>query len=244
MTDATGGRSAARPLAFSARRGVVQPPVALPPRLPRNARIRMDGLDLLAALPEAAFPAAFLDPQYRGVLDHLSYGNEDSARAKRRTALPQMTDEIPDFVRGIDRVLMPSGHLFLWVDKFHLCTGVADWLAGASLDIVDMITWDKERIGLGYRSRRQSEHLLVLQKPPRKAKGVWQVHDIRDVWREPVKRGGGGGAHPKPVGLQKALVEAVTNPGDTVVDPAAGSFSVLEACRAAGRDFIGCDVNG
>lgn len=58
MTDAAGGRSAARPLAFPALRGVVQPPVALPPRLPRNARIRMDGLDLLAALPEAAFPAA------------------------------------------------------------------------------------------------------------------------------------------------------------------------------------------
>ena len=96
---------------------------------------------------------------------------------------------------------------------------------------------------MGYRTRRRSEHLLVLQKPPRRAKGVWKRHDIPDVWQEPAQRGGGG-VHPKPVGLQGALIEAVSNPGDTVVDPAAGSFSVLDACRAHGRDFVGCDING
>ena len=45
-------------------------------------------------------------------------------------------------------------------------------------------------------------------------------------------------------GLQQALIESVTAPGDPVLDPAAGSFSVLEACQLAGRTFVGCDVNG
>lgn len=203
----------------------------------------MEGRFFLARQPERAFPAAFLDPQYRGVLDHLSYGNEGVTRGGRRTALPQMTDEIPDFVRGIDRALLPSGHLFLWVDKFHLCAGIHEWLEGTALEIVDMITWDKKRLGMGYRSRRTSEHLMVLQKRPRRAKGVWAARDIPDVWPEQVARGRGS-VHPKPVGLQGALIAAVTNPGDTVVDPAAGSFSVMEAARARDRRFLGCDING
>jgi len=107
---------------------------------------------------------------------------------------------------------------------------------------VDMVTWHKKRIGMGYRTRRASEHLVVLQKTPRKAKGVWKVHTIPDVWSEsaPSRRG----VHPKPVGLQSALIEAVSNPGDVVIDPAAGSFSVMEACRQTGRTFLGCDING
>ena len=114
---------------------------------------------------------------------------------------------------------MPSGHLFLWTDKYHLCTGFGDWLVGTALDIVgDMVTWHKKRIGMGYRTRRASEHLIVLQKRPRKAKGVWKVHTIPDVWSETV--GKRDRVHPKPVwGLQSALIEAVSNPGDVVIDP-------------------------
>jgi hypothetical protein len=33
----------------------------------------------------------------------------------------------------------------------------------------------------------------------------------------------------------------VTQPGDLVVDPAAGSFAVMHVAMAMGRDFIGCD---
>ena len=227
---------------YSAARAIVQPALDLPEHLSFNARIRMNGLEFLEALPECAFPAAFLDPQYRGVLDHLSYGNEGDDRGRRRRALRQMTDEIPAFVQGIDRALIPSGHLFLWVDKFHVCTGVHAWFAGTELEIVDMVTWDKRRLGMGYRSRRVSEHVLVLQKRPRKAKGVWTRHDIPDVWPEPAERR--GPVHRKPVGLQGALIEAVTNAGDAVIDPAAGSFSVMEACRDRDRNFLGCDVNG
>ena len=40
--------------------------------------------------------------------------------------MPEAT--IAEFVRDVDRVLAPSGHLFLWVDKFHLCEGFEAWL--------------------------------------------------------------------------------------------------------------------
>ena len=215
----------------------------LPPSIPRDTRVAMDGLDFLAQLPDASIAASFFDPQYRGVLDKLSYGNEGVLRGKQRSALPQMSSEtIAEFIRSIDRVLGPSGHLFLWIDKFHLCSGIDDWTEGTTLETVDLITWNKGRIGMGYRTRRTAEYLIVLQKAPKRAKGIWTRHNIPDVWAEkaPTLKG----VHPKPVELQRVLIEATTAPDDPVLDPAAGSFSVLEACQLAGRMFVGCDVNG
>lgn len=59
---------------------------------------------------------------------------------------------------------------------------------------------------------------------------------------EEVKRN--GHAHKKPIELQGELITAVSNEGDVVIDPAAGSFSVMEACFKRNRRFLGCDVNG
>ena len=228
---------------FSGERTLAVPEPELGPPLVVDKRLAMDGLAFLAALPSGSMPAAFLDPQYRGVLDRMAYGNEGQSRERARVALPQMTeDQIARFVAGIDRCLIPSGHLFLWIDKFHLCTGIAHWLEGTSLETVDLLTWDKQRMGMGYRTRRQAEYLVVLQKSPKRAKGVWAVHNIPDVWGEKVART--GHAHCKPVGLQAELISAVTGARDIVIDPAAGSFSVMEACRRTGRRFLGCDING
>ena len=38
-----------------------------------NFRNKADGLNLLASLPDKSIKTAFFDPQYRGVLDKLSY---------------------------------------------------------------------------------------------------------------------------------------------------------------------------
>ena len=213
-----------------------------PESIQRNQRLRMDGLELLANLPDESISASFFDPQYRGVLDKLSYGNEGKSRGKARSELRQMTDDvITDFIKEIYRTLVPSGHLFLWMDKFHLCTGISEWISETDFQTVDLITWDKGRIGMGYRSRRSCEYLMVLQKLPTRAKGVWTKHDIPDVWKEKVSK---KETHAKPVQLQQALIEAVTPPDGVVLDPAAGTFSVLEACKRSERTFIGCDVNG
>ena len=230
---------------FGNTRTINPPALSLPKGLKINTRLKMDGLKLLAKLPLASIPVAFFDPQHRGVLDKLGYGNEGKNRGQRRGALTQMSEQIiHEFVSSIDRTLIPSGHLFLWVDKFHLCSGFREWLNGTELDVVDLINWDKARIGMGYRSRRTSEYCLVLQKKPRKAKGVWKNHTIPDTWREKLTKDVGGHPHKKPINLQGALIEAVTNEGDIVIDPAAGDFTVMKAANLRGRNFIGCDLNG
>lgn len=206
-----------------------------------DTKNKMDGLALLAQLRDGEAALAFFDPQYRGVMDKMKYGNE-GARQKKRALLTQMPEEtIIQFIHEIHRVLQPSGHLMLWIDKFHLVEGIGSWLENTSLEKVDLITWDKKRMGMGYRSRRQSEYLMVLQKQPKRAKGVWTNHSIPDVWAEKIQM---THAHSKPHNLQTALIEAVTEPGDLVIDPASGGWSVLSCAQASGRRFAGADLEG
>ena len=205
-----------------------------------NKKNKANGLDLLADINDKTVATAFFDPQYRGVLDRLKYGNEGQARGKARCELTQMDeDTIVNFIKEIDRVLKDSGHLFLWVDKFHLCQGVLNWFTDTNLNLVDMVVWDKGKIGMGYRTRRKSEYLVVLQKSPVRAKGCWNDHGIPDVWVEKIPK-----IHPhsKPIELQRRLIAATTQDDDYVLDPAAGGYSVYEACKALGRDFIGGDI--
>ena len=116
---------------------------------------RGDALQLLRGLTSGCTPLVFFDPQYRGVLDKLKFGNE-GARQKGRAQLPAMTtDYIDDVCREAARVLVPSGYLMRWTDTFHLCE--SDHLRIADvLKCVDLIAWDNLRPGNGYRTRRRA----------------------------------------------------------------------------------------
>ncbi|RDU58061.1 site-specific DNA-methyltransferase [Helicobacter sp. MIT 99-5507] len=204
-----------------------------------NFKNKIDGLELLKSLENSSVKVCFFDPQYRGILDKLQYGNEGKKRGCARVSLTQMNDEVVyKFIKEINRILKPSGYLFLWVDKFHLIEGVKQWID--DLQIVDMITWDKEKMGMGYRSRRRSEYIIVIQKKPIKAKDTWKIHNIPDVWCEKVLK---THPHSKPIELQKQLILATTLKDDLVCDPASGGFSVFEACKLTNRNFIGGDLN-
>lgn len=205
-----------------------------------NYENKIDGIKLLKNIKDEVITTAFFDPQYRGILDKMNYGNEGKERGKARCDLQQMDETtIKSFITELNRVVKPSGHLFLWVDKFHLCTGVLDWFVNTDFQLVDMITWDKDKIGMGYRTRRKSEYLIIFQKEPIRAKDVWLLHNIPDVWKEKVVK---THAHSKPIELQKQLIISTTKPGDVVCDPCSGGYSVFNACKAVNRDFIGGDI--
>ena len=206
-----------------------------------DTRNECDGLLLLKKLPSNAIPLAFFDPQYRGVLDKLRYGNEGQRQRGRATLTQMSLETIREFLQELVRVIIPSGHVMLWVDKFHFVDGIKPWIVDLPMSTVDAMTWDKRRMGMGYRTRRQSEYLMVLQKEPTRAKGVWTVRNIRDVCSEKVEK---KHPHAKPESLQAALIEATTAPGDIVLDPAAGGFSVMRSAHSVGRRFLGCDLEG
>jgi site-specific DNA-methyltransferase (adenine-specific) len=205
----------------------------------RNTAQHGDALELLQSLPDGCAPLVFFDPQYREVLDRLQFGNE-GARQRGRFDLPAMSSEyINASCREMARVLRPSGYMLQWVDTFRLCEGYHQLIADV-LKCVDLIAWDGLRLGMGKRSRRRGDYLLVLQKPPLVAGKTWRDHGIPSRWPEKVDRS----IHPhvKPIGLISRLIGAITEPGELVVDPAAGSFVVMHAATKLGRDFIGCDI--
>lgn len=207
-----------------------------------NKKLSMDGLDLLKKIQTNSIDLAFFDPQYRGVLDKMKYGNEGQ-RQRGRNKLIQMSEStIKTFIFEIDRVLKPSCYLMLWVDKFHLCEGISSWIIDTKLNIVDLITWNKGKMGMGYRTRKQCEYLLILQKKPVRAKDTWRIHNIRDVCDEKIlPQELKLHPHAKPKKLQKDLIESCTEINDIVLDPAAGSFSVFDCAKEIGRNFIGSD---
>lgn len=205
-----------------------------------NKKLKLNGLELLSKIENNLIKICFFDPQYRGVLDKLNYGNEGKSRGKKRSSLSQMDETlIKTFIDEIYRVLSPSGYLFLWVDKFHLMEGVKPWLK-SDFEVVDMITWNKLKMGMGYRSRRQSEYLIIIQKHPKLAKKTWTIHNIPDVWDEKITSK--IHTHQKPYELQKQLILATTNESDLVLDPCAGSFTILNICKEINRNFIGTDI--
>jgi len=206
----------------------------------RNVAQRGDALTLLQALSDGCTPLVWFDPQHRAVLDRLKFGNEGE-RQRGRAQLPAMTEVYIDAVcTEIARVLTPSGYLMHWVDTFRLVEGHHLRIPREVLTPVDLIAWDSLRPGMGKRSRRRGDYLLVLQKPPIKAGSTWRDHSIASRWTEKVDRK----LHPhvKPIGLITRLIAATTQPGDLVVDPAAGSFVVLHAVQQVEREFLGCDL--
>jgi site-specific DNA-methyltransferase (adenine-specific) len=112
----------------------------------RNVPQSGDAPALLQSLSDRCTPLVFFDPQYRGVLDKLKYGNE-GARQKGRFTLPPMTSSYIDACcHEAARILMQSGYLLRWTDTFHLCE--ADHLRITDLNCVDLIVWDCLRPGM------------------------------------------------------------------------------------------------
>jgi site-specific DNA-methyltransferase (adenine-specific) len=199
-----------------------------------------DALVLLQSLPDGCAALGFFDPQFRELLERQQYGNEGVSRQSARAALPAMSATYIDLVvREFARVLKPSGYLMRWTDKFCLCEGRHLSIPPEVLKVVDLIATNI-KFGMGYRTRACGDFLLVLQKPPIKAKATWTDHSIPDRWDEKVDRK----LHPhvKPIELIKKLIKATTKPGDLVVDPAAGSFGVMHAALAHERQFLGVDI--
>lgn len=208
-----------------------------------DSRQQMDGLKLLKLTTDRTAAIVVFDPQYRGVLDKMQYGNEGVTRERARARLPTLSEyQIARFIAESERVLKPGGHLLLWVSKYILAESrhIAFFTYADSLVRVELIHWNKVRPGMGTRCRSWSEYLVVAQKPPVSAK-PWRLdRKIPDTWPEGTDRS----VHPhaKPHQLTERLIRALSKRGDLIVDPSAGAYGVLEICKLTGRRFLGCDV--
>lgn len=207
-----------------------------------NKRLSLDCLELLKKIPNNSIDCAFFDPQYRSILNKMKYGNEGKTKEISRCSLNQMDDNyISEAIKHIEFALKPSKYLFLWVDKFILCENIHDLIKSSNLKIVDLIVWNKDKMGMGYRTRNQAEFLIILQKYPIKAKGTFTIRNIRNVWTEKINKK--NHVHEKPYLLLEQLVLATTKENELILDPAAGSFKIMEIAIKHKRNFLGTDIN-
>src|SRR5262249_38803998 len=129
-------------------------------------------------------PLVLFDPQRRGVLDYLQFGNEGVCQRGRAGLTAMSKSYIDDACFESVRVLKPSDYLMCWTDTYCLCGGHHLGIAFA-VKPVDLIAWDYLRLGMGKRTRRRSDYLLILQKPPISPR-TWTDRGIPNRWTEKV----------------------------------------------------------
>ena len=69
----------------------------------------------------------------------------------------------------------------------------------------------------------------------------WSEWGSRAVWEIPSVRANDDHEAKFPVELPRRVIELLTNPGDTVLDPFIGSGTTAEAAVLEGRNYIGIE---
>ena len=101
-------------------------------------------------------------------------------------------------------------------------------------------TWGKtkQRAVVGKDGRRQRSSRTEEPTPGTPMGDVWEISIVAPVSKERT-----GYPTQKPEALIKRVIEACTDPGDTVLDPYLGSGTTVAAASKLGRSAIGIDQN-
>ncbi len=175
------------------------------------------------------------------------------------------------WLRACQRVLKSSGPL--WVSgPHHVIFSIGFAMQSLGFHLLNTITWFKPNASpnLACRFFTHSTELLLWAAPARRAPLPHTFHyrdmkaenggkQMRDLWQipepdgqqvvwslpTPPKSEKRAGKHPtqKPRMLLDRIVRAASSPGDLVLDPFNGSGTSGVAALAAGRRYVGIDVD-
>ncbi len=190
-----------------------------------------DAIEYLQSLNDNSVKMTIADIPYDVI------NREGGIRNMNKGDADVLTFDIPDFVNELMRVTTGSIYIFCSSEQVSAIRSQLD----AKLTTRHCI-WEKTNPSPmhGQRFWLSSIENCVFA---RKSKATFNEHCKSSVWRESVERSIKGHPTPKPVLLLKRLIEASSNPGDTILDPCMGSGSTGLACKMTDRNFIGCDIN-
>lgn len=218
-------------------------------------------LSVLRAMPTKSVDHVIMDPPYeseahtkarRALKDSSQKRGVANTGKVRRIDQPleirfgPMTEELRS------AVAVESARLARrWVIAFCQIEAVKIWkdaFTGAGLEWIRGGVWRKSNGAPQFTGDRpgQGFECLAIAHAPLPAKKRWNGQGKHAVWDVPLDHNAGGGGvseHPttKPVALMLELVTEFTNPGETVLDPFAGSGTTGVAALRLGRSFIGCE---
>lgn len=197
--------------------------------------IHADAVAFLRDLPYDSVDLVVTDPAYESLEKHRAHGT--TTRLTGAWFPIFANDRFDDLLRELYRVLRPGRHLYILCDAETMFV-LRPMISRHGFDFHKPIVWDKVAIGMGYHYRARCEFILFVSKPgPNRRLADLGVPDVLAF-----KRVRGGYPTEKPVELLDVLIRQSSDPGELVIDPFAGSGATGVAAVAAGRRFLGCDV--
>jgi DNA modification methylase len=184
-----------------------------------------NALDLLRALPSSSIDACIADPMYGTKRGFAYEWGEDPAQGN--------PDKHWHYHKPIYeeclRVLRPGG-ILAWAQGVKFAMHFRAWFG-------DHRVWTLMR----YRTRGRYVSANVWVVQTREQQPIEFPHADAVI----VYTAAGSRKHPcpKPVEEMAFMVEALTEPGDIVLDCFCGLGSTLVACKQLDRHWIGCDLS-
>jgi len=133
-----------------------------------------------------------------------------------------------------------------WVLVFSCGENVAlwkTWMTSAGLEWARFALWVKPNAIPQLTGDRPGQAFEAICVAHPKGKKRWNAGGKLGVWT--ISKMNEKSEHPtqKPTDLMEALVRDFTDPGETVLDPFAGSGTTGVACKRLGRSFIGWELD-
>jgi adenine-specific DNA-methyltransferase len=209
------------------RRQGVRPP-ALLTGLPRNTVLQGDCIAVMDRLPKASVDLVLTDPPYL-----VNYRD----RAGRRIANDQDDGWVNPAFERIAWLMKDEAFLVSFYGWHVVDTFMAAWRAAGLTPVAHLVFPKRYRSSVGAFEARH-EQAYVLAKG-RKRQVARPIPDVLP-WAYTGNR-----LHPtqKPIEALSPIIEALTMPGQLVLDPFCGSGSTLVAAQALGRDCLGIELD-
>jgi site-specific DNA-methyltransferase (adenine-specific) len=189
-------------------------------------------------MPDDSVDAVITDPPY-GIDFHSTFRQDKSRH------FPKIANDKAPYIWWLHdaaRVLKPRGALLCFT-RYDTEEAFRFAIRLAGLHPKAQVIWDKRLYGVGDclgDFSLQHENIIFATKrrflfPNRRPSSVIPLQRLSS------KRL----THPneKPVELLKMLIEAVTKPGELVLDPFVGSGTTAVAAKALGRQYIGIECD-
>jgi hypothetical protein len=192
-----------------------------------------DCLDVLPGLDVSGTALVLTDPPYG-----ITYRNNHRVGQGSTPITNDGTRLSLWLYRKVIPLLKGARHV-LWFTRWDAWPDV--WgVVGQAFPIKGLLVWDKGHNGMGDLNHWGCSHEFIASCGWGQASGGRDGSILRFAPVPAIHR-----LHPaeKPVALLSYLIGKMTNPGDTVLDPFAGSAAVGVACRQTGRRFVGIEID-
>lgn len=204
----------------------------------------LDPITGLASLPDKSVDHVICDPPYSERV-HRRLGNEgrkDGSASRDNLTFSHLTVEMAQAIVEHARRTSRRWMIF-FCDELSFGLWVAAIESGGC-EYVRKGTWVKDDAMpqmSGDRPCTGTEEIVIAHVPRESGRLRWNGGGRSAVYRGNAQERAVVREHPtqKPIWLMEALVRDFTDPGETILDPFAGSGTTGVACKRLGRNFIG-----